>query len=139
MKNLNPTITLAYLKQLSDPITSPKSFWSILKKFSNNRKTSCILLLLHNDKFIKNFKEKAEIFNIFFAKQRFLINTINDLPSVLSKKTHKFLSTIHFTSDDILNIIKNLETNKAHGHDMIGIRMIKIFWSFYLQTSGINL
>ena len=75
--------------------------------------------------FIKNFKEKAKIFNIFFTKQCFLINTNNDLHSVLSKKTHKLLSTIHFTSDDILNIIKDLETNKAHGHDMIGIRMKK--------------
>ena len=46
----------------------------------------------------------------------------NDSPSVLLKKTHKLLPTIHFTSDDIL-IIKNLDPNKAHGHDMTSIRM----------------
>ena len=50
----------------------------------------------------------------------------SDLPSVLSKKTHKLLSTIYFTSDDILKIIKNLDPNKAPGHDMVIIRMIKI-------------
>ena len=72
-----------------------------------------------------NFKEMVEIFN-FFAKQCSLVNTNKDLPSVLSKKTHKSLSTIHFTSDDILKIIKNLDPNKAHGHDMISIWMIKI-------------
>ena len=48
----------------------------------------------------------------------------SDLPSVLSKKTHKLLSTIDFTSDDILKIIKNLDPNKAH--DMISIWMVKI-------------
>ena len=55
-----------------------------------------------------------------------IINKNSNLPSVLSKKTYKLLSTIHFTSVNILKIIKNLDPNKAHGHDMISIRMIKI-------------
>ena len=46
--------------------------------------------------------------------------------SVLSKKTYKLLSAIHFTSDDILQIIIKIDPNKAHGHDMVIIRMIKI-------------
>ena len=46
--------------------------------------------------------------------------------SVLSKKTYKLLSAIHFTSDDILQIIIKIDPNKAHGHDMVSIRMIKI-------------
>ena len=36
------------------------------------------------------------------------------------------LSTISFTKDDIAKIIKNLNPNKAHGFDVIIIRMIKI-------------
>ena len=36
------------------------------------------------------------------------------------------MSTIHFTSDDILKIIKNLDRNKAHAHVMISFPMIKI-------------
>ena len=106
-------------------MTSPKSYWSILKTFLNNKKIPCIPPLLHDDKFITNFKEKADIFNEFFAKQCSLINTNSSLPSVLSKKTHKLLSTIHFTSNYILKIIENLDPNKAHGQDMISIRMIK--------------
>ena len=99
--------------KLSDPTTSPKSCWSIFKKFLNNKKILCIPPLLHDDKFITNFKQKAEIFNSFFTKQCSLINTNSDLPSVLSKKTHIFLSTIRFTSDDILKIVKNLDPNKG--------------------------
>ena len=33
---------------------------------------------------------------------------------------------ICFASDDILKIIKNLDPNKAHGHDMINIRIVKL-------------
>ena len=107
-------------------MTSPKSYWSILKTFFNNKKIPCIPLLLRSDKFITNFKEKTEIFNHFFIKQCSLVNTNSDLPSVLSNKIHKLLSIIHFTSDDIMKIVKNLDLSKAHDHDMISIRMINI-------------
>ena len=70
-------------QKLSDSITSPKSYWSILKTFLKNKKIHYIPPLLHHDKFITNFKEKAEIFNIFFAKKCFLININSDLPSIL--------------------------------------------------------
>ena len=43
----------------------------------------------------------------------------------LTRKTHESLSTIDFSSDDILKIIRNLDPNKAHGH-MISIQMIEI-------------
>ena len=52
-------------KKLADPMTSPKSYWSILKTFLNNKKIPCIPRSLHNDKFITIFKEKADIFNAF--------------------------------------------------------------------------
>ena len=44
----------------------------------------------------------------------------------LTKKTHESLSTINFSTDGFLKIIRNLEPNKAHEHNMISIRMIKI-------------
>ena len=40
-------------------------------------------------------------------------------------KTRGSLSTIRFTIDDILKIIRNLDPNKSYGHDMISIRMLK--------------
>ena len=50
----------------------------------------------------------------------------SDLPTTLTKKTHESLSTIRFTSDDILKIIKNFNPNKTHGHDMVSIQMVKL-------------
>ena len=113
-------------KKLSDPATSPKSYWSILRTFLNNNKIPCIPPLLHEINFIIDFKRKAEIFNTFFAKQCSLINTSSILPTTLIMKTRGSLSTIRFTSVDILKIIRNLDPNKAHGHDMISIRMVKL-------------
>ena len=36
------------------------------------------------------------------------------------------LPSCHFAKEDILRIINNLDPNKAHGHDEISIRILKI-------------
>ena len=105
-----------------DPATSPKSYWPILKVFPNNKKVPCIPPLLHENKFIIDFKRKAEIFDINFC----FINTCSYLRTTLTKKTHESLSKILSTSNGILKIVKNLDPNKAHSHDMISIWMVKL-------------
>ena len=42
------------------------------------------------------------------------------------KKLHESLTTIDFSNNDILRIIRSLDPNKACGHDMISITMVKI-------------
>ena len=42
------------------------------------------------------------------------------------KNTRESLTTIDCSNNDILKIIRNLDPNKAHGHDVISIRMVKI-------------
>ena len=82
--------------------------------------------LFHNSKFITDFKEKAELFNSFFAKQCSLIKNESKLPPRLHFLTDKRLSMVKFVNNDILKIIQNLNPNKAHGHDKISIRMLKL-------------
>ena len=48
------------------------------------------------------------------------------LPSELSLRTNSILSPYHFTRDDFIRIINKLEINKAHDHDKINIRMLKM-------------
>ena len=83
--------------------------------------------MFHENKLITNFKEKAELLNIFFANQCTLLNNSSVLPNNLAKLTNKSLDPVNFSSDDISKIIKNLDPNKAHGHDMLSIRMIKLW------------
>ena len=54
--------------------TSPKSYCSVLKTYLNNRKIPCIPRLLHNGKFVKDFKEMAQLFNDFLARKCSLVN-----------------------------------------------------------------
>ena len=112
--------------KLMDPTTSSKTYWSILKTVLNNKKIHFIPPIYHNNNYITDFKEKAHIFNNFFAKQCTLVENSSKLPTDFSKRTNNLLSTISFTKNDIANIIRNLNPNKAHGFAMISIRMLKI-------------
>ena len=94
--------------------------------FLNNRKIPVIPPLFHNNKFVINFKEKAELCNYFIANQCSLIKNDSKLPPRLHFLTDKRLSTVKFVNTDILKIIQNFNPSKAHGHDKISIRMLKI-------------
>ena len=117
---------LRMTEKLSKVNKSSKAYWSLLKTFLNNKKIPVIPPLFHENKFVTNFKEKAELFNTFFAAQCSLIKNDSALPSVLQFKTDKKLSSLNFTSDDITKLILSLDPNKAHGYDKISIRMLKI-------------
>ena len=56
-------------KNLNDPNTSSKTYWSIMKTFVNGKKTSIIPPLLVNNNLMSNFREQANIFNYFFVQQ----------------------------------------------------------------------
>ena len=62
---------------------------------------------------------------MFFAKQCSKIDNSSELPSNFLKKTDKSTSAVTFSCDDIALLIKNLDPNKAHGHDMISIYMLE--------------
>ena len=67
-------------------MTSLKTYWSILKTLLNNKKIPCIPALLQDNKYVTDFKKKAELFNLFFAKQRSIIDNSSELLSNFLKK-----------------------------------------------------
>ena len=113
-------------KRMINPLTSTKTYWSILKSFLNNKKIPCIPPRFYQNRYITKYKDKTELFNNFFANQCSLIKNSSSLPSVLFKRTENVISSIDIASDDIEKIIQKLDPNKAHGHDMISIRLLKI-------------
>ena len=50
------------------------------------------------------------------------------------KKASESLTTFDSSNNDILKIIRNFDPNKAHGHDMISIRMVKICDDFICKS-----
>ena len=113
-------------KKLCDSLTSTKCYWSLLKTILNQKKEPCIPPIFHNNKYVTDFKENSEFFDSFFANQCSLIPSNSILPSVLKLLTEHDLTSCDFSETDVLQIIINQGSNKAHGHDMISIRLLKL-------------
>ena len=108
--------------KLSDPHTSAKSYWSILKTLYNAKKIPLIPTLINN-KLISNFKEKKNHSNAFFASQCTPVSKNSYWPLLTTPVTNASLSSISFNDQDILKIIHSLNINKAHGYDYISLRL----------------
>ena len=113
-------------RKLNNTLLQAKTYWSILKAFYNNKKVPLIPLLLIEDKFVTDIKTKANIFNKFFADQCTLLKNNSILPTNQIFLTQARLEFLEFNEDEIFKIIRALKINKAHDHDDISIRMIKI-------------
>ena len=91
--------------RLADPLTSPKTYWSVLKTFLNSKKIPCISPVVN---------------------QCFLLGNNSVLPTYLPQLTSNCLDSVHFSSSDIAKIIGRLDPDKVHGHDMLSLSMIKL-------------
>ena len=54
------------------------------------------------------------------------VDNDSSIPPNITFATEQKLSILEFCTDDIIKIIKSLDPNKAHGHNGISIRMIKL-------------
>ena len=97
-----------------------------IKIFLNNKKIPIIPPVFYENRFITDFMEKVQLFNIFFSKECSLIPNNSSPPADANYSTDRSLSTATFSARDIGKIIQNLDSNKAHGHDNSSIRMLKI-------------
>ena len=79
-----------------------------------------------DDKFVSDIQAKANIFNKFFADQCTPLKNNSMLPPNQLLVTQARLGSLDFDEGEILRIIRALNINKAHSHDDISIRMIKI-------------
>ena len=105
----------ALAKKLSDPKTSSKTYWSILKTFYNTKKVPIIPPILTENKLETDFLKKANYFNKFFASKCTPLSNSSSLSS-----------SLNFSDNDIPKIIRSLDINKAHGHGDISVKMVKI-------------
>ena len=110
---------------LSDPSTGQKHFWSAFKKLSNKKKTTNIPPIIDNNIYISDFRQKASLFNDYFADQCTIIDNGSVLPP-LKFRTSSLLSDIVISPDKIVEIIHSLNAKKAHGCDGISMAMLKL-------------
>ena len=110
---------------LANPGTSRKTYLSLINTLRNKAKIPIIPPLLENGLFITDFTEKAQLFNDYFILQCTTIDTGSEVPQQIPVPT-SLINDFNISEEKILNIIRSLNPNKAHGWDEISIRMIKI-------------
>ena len=81
--------------------------------------------IIENEKYISNFKEKADVFNKYFSLQCRPLNNGSTLPNFTPLTASK-LEKIHFDPKNIVSIINKLNSKKDNGQDGISIAMLKL-------------
>ena len=76
--------------------------------------------------FVTDIQTKANNSNKFFAEQYTPLKNNSSLPLNQIFLTQSRHNTVDFNEHNILKIIRALNIHKAHGHDDIFIKMIKI-------------
>ena len=112
-------------KTLSNPGTSSKTYWTLINTVLNKVKIPMIPPLLENGLFVTDLTEKAQIFNDYFILQCTTIDTGSEIPQD-APATTTLINDFVISDEKILNIIRSLIPNKAHGWDEISVRMIKL-------------
>ena len=80
---------------------------------------------------------KANHFNSFFVSHCTPLNNNSKVPGSQTYITDSKLSSLQFEDKDIIKIIRSLDINKAHGHDDISIRMLKICYLTIIKPLSI--
>ena len=112
-------------EKLSDPQTGQKNFWNAFKRITNKKKHTNIPPIIDNNKYISNFRQKANIFNDYFANQCKILDNGSILPDV-AYKTNASVYHINITINQICDIINKMNSNKAGGYDEISVRMLQL-------------
>ncbi len=110
---------------LSDSSTGEKHFWSAFRRISNKKKTTNIPPLIEDGVYVTNFRQKASVFNSYFAEQCTIHDNGSTLPP-LSFRTDSVLSDVVINPGDIVEIISKQGLRKAHGCDNISMAMLKL-------------
>ena len=90
-----------------------------------------------------NFFDFKMLLTIFSLQKQsksstlFLRRDESVLTSQLTLLTENSSTNCHFSKKDILQIIRNPDLNKAHGHDMISIRVLNVCGGLICQSQEI--
>ena len=102
------------------------------------KKKPCIPSIYRSVKLVSDIKKKCDLFNSYFEEQCTAVVNDSKLPSVLTVHTESLLESFYFSADHIRDI-KKLDPNKAHGYDMMSIRMLKLpkrgYISWWMEKS----
>ena len=113
-------------------ISNPKTYWKIMKMLIKSNKECSNIPPLQNiiqdeglEEIVYGDDEKCELLNKYFSFISSLEDANVPLPDI-ELKTDNFLRDIVITTEEIVDIIKIINPNKASGPDIISHKMLKI-------------
>ena len=111
--------------RLKDKTTDIKTRWKSLKAILNiSNKTDVIPNIEYNDKIHETNIGKAEAFNPFFIKQSQLSKDAPML-SIFTSPKYLPLAMVNISSQDVIDILRYLNTIKASGPDLINPPLLR--------------
>ncbi len=112
-----------YEKKISKSVKrNPKAFWNYVNSKMKHRETIPELKVSNNSQ-AKTDMEKARTFSDFF-KTVFTREDVHNLPVYPNKEVTQELLDIHFTPDDVHDLLKNINVGKSPGPDRLHPRVL---------------
>ena len=109
---------------LSTETTNGKLFWKTSKQLLNVEKSSSsIPTLVLNNEYAEDDNQKANMLNTYFTSQAVVTDDCRPLPELLP--TQSMLTHILVSSQDVSDVLRNLDINKACGPDLISPHLLK--------------
>ena len=119
-------------KIILENISNPKTYWKIMKMLIKSNKGCSNIPPLQNiiqdeglEEIVYGDDEKCELLNKYFSFISSLEDANIPLPDI-ELKTDNFLRDIVITTEEIVDIIKIKNPNKASGPDIISHKMLKV-------------
>ena len=101
------------VEKLCDPNVGIKTYWKTLHIIINKKQVMNIPAILLNGVFIRNFQNKANLFNEFFVQQCSIQQNGSVLPHI-DYKTNVRKFSVSINEAKIISIIRKLSPNRAH-------------------------
>lgn len=103
---------------------SSRDYWKTLKSFISPAQKSSIPPLLHDNRYVEDNNEKADLLNTYFAQQTLLDDNMTNPPE-FEIRDRPSLNTILISPSEVEDILRSLKIGKASGPDMINNRVLK--------------
>ena len=116
-----------YRKKLHDSLSSAKNvkkWWSTVKDILGKGNDTSYPTLVNGNDYFETSEEKANHFNEFFLSHNNIDTSNASLPK-MPENNMEGLSAIDVTENEILDLLKCLDTNKATGPDGISPKLLK--------------
>ena len=125
-ESFDNNLELSLLTQINN---NKKEFWKVVKHFVNKKDTVSTIPPLctfnvNTPVWHVTDEEKAETLNSYFTSVSSLDNSQAELPP-LTELTDASIDNIESTQDEVIDVIVNLDPNKASGPDLITSKMLK--------------